>query len=106
MRWFAWGAILAFLIGCGEVDRQEASDQEARLARVYAELLAHREHFGRPASADSMTLYRTQVDSILRTNGFTREEFMQSFLDLIDTPDRFDPLFQALTTDLQQRRGQ
>ncbi|GJQ19817.1 MAG: hypothetical protein HBSIN02_01720 [Bacteroidia bacterium] len=106
MRWLAWGAVFAFLIGCGETGRQEASDQETRLARTYGELLLHREHFGRPASADSITLYRTQVDSILRTNGYTRAEFVQSFLDLIDTPDRFDPLFQSLSTELQQKTGQ
>lgn len=90
------------LAACGGADPQELSGSDQNLAETLAELIVHREHFGRPASADSEALYRARVDSILQARGFTREEFVESFVDLATSPDRLDPLFKRVFSDLQQ----
>lgn len=98
MRTLLLVAVVTSFIAC----QKEDGPGEERLAKTFAELILHREQFGRSSSADSLALYRAQVDSILKTHGFTREEFLESFLDLVDSPDRFDALFKSLFTDLQQ----
>lgn len=99
---FATVIVLALLSACSNGNPPEPTEDEARLARTFAELIIHREQFGRAASPDSAALYRAQADSILRKNRFTREEFIESFTDLVESPDRFDALFKRLFTDVQQ----
>ncbi|MBI4418529.1 MAG: hypothetical protein HY563_07110 [Ignavibacteriales bacterium] len=102
MRIAVYLALLVAFLACSEGGRLEPTEKESRLVRAYAEMILHREQFVRSSSWENVEMYRQQVDSILWKHGFMREEFIDSFESLVETPDRFDPLFRLLSSDLQQ----
>jgi len=96
-------ASLLFLAGCTTPGPYEPSEREEQLLKAYASLIVHQEQFGITADPDSVALYQLQTDSILASYGLDREEFRTEFEDLINSPERFEPLFQKIYSDLQQR---
>jgi hypothetical protein len=93
--------IFLFLGGCSNTAPYEPSERDEQLMKAYASLLLHQERFGRTVNPDSVRLYHQKTDSILSSYSLGREEFQTEFEQLINSPDRFEPLFQKIYTDLQ-----
>jgi len=94
---------LFLLVACSKTAPYEPSEREERLLKGYASLVVHQESFGRTSNPDSIALYLQQTDSILDSYDFTREEFRTEFEELINSPERFEPIFQKLYSDLQKQ---
>lgn len=89
-------------IACERQETYIPTEEDKRVLRTYASLTLLHDSFPSTDSSDSLSLYQTRVDSVLHAFGFTREEFRRESEGLLNSPERFQPLFQELTAQVQK----
>lgn len=93
---------LVLFAGCEEKGQYVPTEEEERLIRAYASILVFHERFGPATAPDSIQLYHHSLDSILLSYNLSREEFQRQFEDLVNSPERFKPLLQEISSILQK----
>lgn len=87
---------------CSEPNGYAPTDEDRRVVGAYASLALLYDSFPSTTSRDSLALYQQQADSVLRQFGFSRDEFRREFENLINSPERFQPLFHELSTEIRK----
>ena len=93
---------ICFLSSCENGKEKKPTADERKLVQTYAALALLNESFPPTTNPDSTKLYRQQVDSILATHGFTREEFQTDFESLIKSPERFQVIIEEMVKSVQR----
>jgi len=94
---------LAAGFACNERTAYTPTDEDRRLLGAYASLALLYDSFPATSAPDSLALYTERVDSLLREFAFTQEEFRREFENLVNSPERFQPLFQELSAEIRKR---
>jgi hypothetical protein len=95
--------VLALMCGCAKRKENLTTDDE-KLVPVYAELLMLSEEFKVVPSQPDSIAYRREVDSILSTNGLTRELFSKKLKILAQTPVVYQQFAEKVRKDLEHRK--
>ncbi len=89
--------------GCNSIaDQAPPTEEEKQLLRAYSSLAVFHDSFPPTTNRDSIALYQSVVDSILDSYNLSQEEFRREFEQLLNSPERFQPLFQELSSEIQQ----
>lgn len=89
-------------MSCAERDEYAPTEADRNIVRAYASLALLYDAFPSTASPDSVLIYHRKADSLLSHFGLTRDEFRREFENLINTPERLQPLFQELSAEIRK----
>jgi hypothetical protein len=89
-------------LSCGEHNDYALTEDDKRVVRAYASLALLHDAFPSTGYQDSVTIYHRKADSILAHYGLTRDEFRREFENLINTPERLQPLFEELSAEIRK----
>jgi len=87
---------------CGESKEYAPSEDDRRILRAYASLALLYDAFPPTSTKDSLQIYQRKADSVLAQFGFSSDEFRREFENLINTPERFQPLFLELSAEIRK----
>jgi len=87
---------------CGDRNDYTPTEADKRIIRAYASLALLYDSFPSTQAQDSVAIYGRKADSVLTEFGLSRDEFRREFENLINTPERFQPLFQELSSEIQK----
>lgn len=88
---------------CNERGAYTPTEEDRRVLGAYASLALLYDSFPPTKSQDSLAIYQQQADSVLSQFGFSRIEFRREFESLINSPERFQPLFQELSAEIRKK---
>jgi hypothetical protein len=88
---------------CNDGGAYTPTEEDRRVLGAYASLALLYDSFPSTKSQDSLVLYQRQADSVLSQFGFSRSEFRREFENLINSPERFQPLFQELSAEIRKK---
>jgi hypothetical protein len=94
---------LALICGCATRKENLTPDDE-KLVPVYTGLLLLSEEYKASASQPDSTAYRREVDSILSTNGLTRELFLNKLKVLAQSPLVYQQFAEKVRKDIEHRK--
>ena len=87
---------------CGDRNDYTPTEADKRIIRAYASLALLYDSFPSTQAQDSVAIYGRKADSVLTEFGLSHDEFRREFENLINTPERFQPLFQELSSEIQK----
>lgn len=103
-RPFLLFALIALQFGCSRQQKDLAPADE-KLVSMYAELLILNEELKSPRPTIDSTVYQSQVQSILSTNGFTKEEFSGRMIALAQSQEVFSQFQTKVHAELERRKS-
>jgi len=89
-------------VSCERQSSYKPTEEDKRILRTYASLALLYDSFPATVAPDSLALYDLKIDSVLRQSGFTRDEFRRECEDLLNSPERFQPLYKELSAEIQK----
>ena len=94
---------LALMCGCTKRKENLTPDDE-KLVPVYAGLLLLSEEYKTSALQPDSAALRREIDSILSTNGLTRESFSNQLKVLAQSPPVYQQFAEKVRKDLEHRK--
>ena len=94
---------LALMCGCTK-RKENLTPNDEKLVPVYAGLLLLSEEYKTSALQPDSAVLRREVDSILSTNGLTRELFLNQLKVLAQSPLVYQQFTERVRKDLEHRK--
>lgn len=96
--------LVSFLSGCSRQEPALNANIEDQLVNLYAELIVLNEQSKLDTMNVDLISYNHNVERLLTSYGFTKEQFYSQIEQQLQTPESFRQFYDTLRTRLEQRR--